>query len=557
MSLDDRIAGAVLGAFAADTLCLGVHWIYNPDRIARLAGRIAEPIDPLPDAAKWHPNRKRGQFTHYGDQALVLLRSVAASGGWSREDFSSRWTAMWDGYDGYVDGATKDTLSGAPSGSNDFAGLARMAPLLLSLADGSEDAFVAAAREQCALTHGDSVLLEAGDFFARVLHAVANGASVESALDRAASRNYAVLPVVDWMGAARARLAADDPAATVAELGATCHVRDAFPSTIFLLLRFGTSLRETLVENAMAGGDSSARGMMLGAILGARDGAGAIPESWLSAMEATVEIRRLLGARSRRKPGPKPGPNRFEFTNGEGLVLVGALEIPADEIRGTAVFAHCFTCGKDIVAASRIARGLAGRGIAVLRFDFTGLGNSDGDFANTHFSSNVADLVAAADALRERGLAPAILVGHSLGGAAVLAAAHRIPEIRGVVTIGAPSEPDHVLHLLEGSREQIERDGEAPVDLAGRTFTIRREFLTDLEKHSLAECIAGLRRSLLVMHSPVDEIVGIENARQIFEAARHPKSFLSLDDADHLLTRREDSEFAAAVIGAWGERLLR
>jgi putative redox protein len=269
-------------------------------------------------------------------------------------------------------------------------------------------------------------------------------------------------------------------------------------------------------------------------------------------MEATGEVRTLLGQATR----PTPGSSKFEFQNPEGLTLAGALEAPQDDIKGYAVFAHCFTCGKDIAAATRIARALAKRGIAVLRFDFTGLGNSDGDFANTHFSSNVGDLVAAANALRARFAAPALLVGHSLGGAAVLSAAHQMPEVKGVVTIGAPSEPSHVAHLLEGSREQIEAEGQAPVNLAGRTFTIRREFLEDIEEHTLADQIRGLRRPLMIMHSPVDKIVGVDNARQIFEAARHPKSFISLDQADHLLGKREDSEFVAAVIAAWGERLL-
>ena len=553
MTMQDRIASAVMGAFLADTLCLGVHWIYNPTRIARQVGRLSEPIDPLPDAAKWHPNRQRGQFTHYGDQTLVLLHSVAESGGWSLEDFSTRWTAMWGGYDGYVDQATTDTLSTGQSASNDLAGAARMAPLLLPLAGHDAETFVDAAKTQCRLTHGDTILLDACEFFARLLFAVVHGATVEAGLDQALAHEYANLPAKEWLDKARTHLTDDDAAAVVGSLGATCHVEDAFPATLYLLLKFGHSLEETLVENAMAGGDSAARGMLLGAILGARDGMEALPASWLQAMSTTDEIRGLLGLSSR----PPAGTSKFEFTNAEGLTLAGALEAPTDEVKGFAVFAHCFTCSKDIIAATRIARSMALRGIAVLRFDFTGLGNSDGDFANTHFSSNVADLVAAADALRDRFRAPAILVGHSLGGAAVLAAAHHVPEVAGVVTIGAPSEPEHVLHLLEGSRDRIEQDGQAPVTLAGRTFTIKREFLEDIEGQTLAGRITGLKRSLLIMHSPVDTIVGIDNARQIFEAARHPKSFMSLDTADHLLSRREDSEFVGAVIAAWGERLLR
>jgi putative redox protein len=562
VTTSDRIAGAVLGAFVADTLGLGVHWIYDPARIARHVGRLEGPIAPIPGAAKYHPNRARGQFTHYGDQMLVLLRSVAEAGGWSREGFAGRWAAMWDGYDGYVDQATRDTLAAGVSGSDDLAGCGRMPALLPAFADADADAdadvdadesaFVAAARAQTAVTHGDAVLHEAGDFLARVLFRAVHGASLDDALAHALDHAYDHLPAQEWVEKARAQLGADGAAAAIAELGATCHVADAFPATIYLLLAFGDSLEQALIENAMAGGDSAGRGLLLGAILGARAGEGGIPAAWLEAMQATDEIRRLLG----RPEAATAKGGKFEFANADGVQLAGALAMPDGEPRAHAVFAHCFTCGKDIAAATRIARALARRGIAVLRFDFTGLGNSDGDFANTGFSSNVDDLVAAADALRERHAAPALLVGHSLGGAAVLAAAHRVPEVRGVVTIGAPAEPSHVLRLLEGSREAIEREGTADVNLAGRTFPISRSFLRDLEQQTLADRIADLGRDLLIMHAPADDVVGIDNARQIFTAARHPKSFLSLADADHLLTRRVDSTYVADVIAAWAGRLL-
>jgi len=247
---------------------------------------------------------------------------------------------------------------------------------------------------------------------------------------------------------------------------------------------------------------------------------------------------------------------KLEFENEDGERLAAALERPAGRIAAHAVFAHCFTCSKDVAAASRISRALAERGIAVLRFDFTGLGNSEGDFANTNFSSNVSDLLCAARALRERGAAPALLVGHSLGGAAVLAAAGRIEECRAVATIGAPGDPAHVSHLFEGARETIEREGSATVQLAGRRFEIRRQFLEDIAGQRLADGIRRLRRALLVMHSPVDEIVSIEHAARIFQSALHPKSFVSLDDADHLLSRRRDSGYAAATIAAWASRYV-
>jgi putative redox protein len=245
---------------------------------------------------------------------------------------------------------------------------------------------------------------------------------------------------------------------------------------------------------------------------------------------------------------------RFEFDNDAGERLAGLLERPAGSIAGVALFAHCFTCSKDIAAAARIARALAANGLAVLRFDFTGLGHSEGEFANSNFSSNVEDLRCAAHALRERLEAPQLLVGHSLGGAAVLAVAADIAETRAVVTIGAPSDPSHVAHLLKDKHAQIEAQGEAEVELAGRTFTIKRQFLHDIESHRLAERIRTMGKALLVMHSPVDEIVGIDNASEIFLAALHPKSFISLDKADHLLTKRADSEYVATVIGAWARR---
>ena len=247
---------------------------------------------------------------------------------------------------------------------------------------------------------------------------------------------------------------------------------------------------------------------------------------------------------------------RLEFPGASGAVLAGRLDRPIGRARATALFAHCFTCSKDLAAVTRISRALVARGIAVLRFDFTGLGHSEGEFSNTDFSSNVEDLVRAADALRERGSPPELLVGHSLGGAAVLAAAGRIGEVRAVATIGAPAEPAHVEKLFAGSRETIEREGAAEVELAGRRFRIRREFLEDLNAQTLEREVAGLRRALLVMHSPLDNTVGIDNASRIFAAAKHPKSFVSLDSADHLLTRREDAVYVADVLAAWAGRFL-
>jgi alpha-beta hydrolase superfamily lysophospholipase len=247
---------------------------------------------------------------------------------------------------------------------------------------------------------------------------------------------------------------------------------------------------------------------------------------------------------------------RQDFPGADGQKLAARLDAPNGPIKAYALFAHCFTCGKDIFAASRIAQALSEHGIAVLRFDFTGLGASEGEFANTNFSSNVADLVAAADFLRGSKEAPRILIGHSLGGAAVLAAASAIPEAKAVVTLAAPSDPEHVRGLLGHSLGTIEEMGEADVQLAGRPFKIKRQFLIDAAAQNLTVKIANLKRALLVMHSPKDSTVDISNAMSIFTAAKHPKSFISLDGADHLLTSRADAVYVAAMIAVWSERYL-
>ena len=247
---------------------------------------------------------------------------------------------------------------------------------------------------------------------------------------------------------------------------------------------------------------------------------------------------------------------RFQFTGEGGHQLAAALDTPDGAIHAYALFAHCFTCGKDVLAAKRIAVALAARGIAVLRFDFTGLGSSEGDFANSTFSSNVADLVRAADHLRETRKAPAILIGHSLGGAAILAAAGQIPDAKAVVTIAAPSDPAHVTHLFRDRIEDIRTQGKVEVQLAGRPFHIKREFLDDIAEHDLMAHVAKLHKALLVMHSPTDDTVGIDNATNIFVAAKHPKSFVSLSGADHLLSGKRDAAYVADVIAAWAERYV-
>ena len=247
---------------------------------------------------------------------------------------------------------------------------------------------------------------------------------------------------------------------------------------------------------------------------------------------------------------------RATFKGSAGTELAARLDLPAGAVRGFALFAHCFTCTKDILAAKRIAAGLAVAGVGVLRFDFTGLGSSEGEFANTNFSSNVEDLVHAAAYLRANFAAPHLLIGQSLGGAAVLAAAAEIPEAKAVVTIGAPADVAHVFHQFGGSLDEIRQRGEARVTLAGRQFTIRRTFIEDAEGHRLTSRIGTLGKALLVMHAPLDAVVGIENASKIFLAAKHPKSFVSLDDADHLLSDANVAAYAARVIVAWVSKYL-
>ncbi|MCB1230976.1 MAG: alpha/beta hydrolase [Verrucomicrobiae bacterium] len=298
-------------------------------------------------------------------------------------------------------------------------------------------------------------------------------------------------------------------------------------------------------------------------VLGAAHGFGAIPAEWITRLRAAAEIQGWLASQDCQcgvdaVESPDPGTNKVEFVNAQGHTLAARLEWPPHgaKPKAVAIFAHCFTCSKDLPATTRIARALAQRGFAVLRFDFTGLGSSDGDFANTNFSSNVEDLVAAAEHLGKTVGAPSILIGHSLGGAAVIAAAGRIEGIRGIVTIAAPSDPAHVNHLLGADIETIESRGEAEIEIDGRPFTIRKQFLDDIRRQKVLAILRNYRGAILILHSPFDRIVSVQHAAEIFGAAHHPKSFVSLDEADHLLTRPRDSAFAAEMIAAWSNHLF-
>ena len=247
---------------------------------------------------------------------------------------------------------------------------------------------------------------------------------------------------------------------------------------------------------------------------------------------------------------------KFTFANQDGHQLAARLDLPEGPHLASALFAHCFTCSKDIPAAKRIAQRLAAQGIAVLRFDFTGLGHSGGEFSNTNFSTNMLDLLAATQAMTERGFPPSLLIGHSLGGAAVLAVADQIKSAKAIVTIGAPFEPSNVIEHFTEKHAEIVENGSTEVRLGGRPFTIRDSFLKDISTHKLREAVATLGKALLVLHAPRDEIVSIDNAAKIFMTAKHPKSFITLDDADHLISRVNDAEYTAEVISSWVSRYL-
>lgn len=248
-------------------------------------------------------------------------------------------------------------------------------------------------------------------------------------------------------------------------------------------------------------------------------------------------------------------PQKVSFHGSIGE-LAGRLDLPVGEIKAYALYAHCFTCSKDVFAAKKIAAKLALDGIAVLRFDFTGLGASEGEFSDTNFTSNIEDLTHAVDYMREEHEAPSIMIGHSLGGAAVLSAAKYAPEVKAVATIGAPADAHHVVHNFGDDLDKINDEGQAELLLAGRPFTIKKQFVDDLCKTSVKDHVANLRKALMVLHSPIDQTVGIENAAAIYGAAKHPKSFVSLDDADHLLSREKDATYAATIISAWAGRFV-
>ncbi len=557
--MQSQLKALLLGSFIGDALSMGSLWIYNPKMIERKFGRVTD--YNLPEANKYHPTKKSGDFTHYGDQTLVLLESVAKQRAFDSSDFSTRWRQLFSNYEGYVDGATKDTLdllsSGispekAGSSSNDLAGASRIAPVLIAYAQKDFNEVQSVVEEQTAMTHNDPQVIETATFFARVVFRIFEGIGVEAAIEYAALFDYNHLPAEEWLELAINHLELDSVSA-LQKLGQDCHIDHAFPATLYLLLKYGDSFETANIENIMAGGDSAARGLIIGMVLGSKYGLESIPEKWITGLNAFTTIdnyfKTLFPENEVTQSSVEGG--KVSFLNSDGIELDARLEQPSEPPKAIALFAHCFTCSKEIAAATRISRALAGKGFAVLRFDFTGLGNSDGDFANTNFSSNIQDLVSAADFLRDNIAAPTLLIGHSLGGTAVIAAGSQIPEVKGIVTIGAPSDPSHINHLFKSKLEKIETEGEATVLLAGREFRVKKQFLEDLDNQSVLKSLSDSRANLLVMHAPGDQTVSIDHARHIYDAAKHPKSFISLDDADHLLTRKKDSTYVAELIAVW------
>ena len=534
-------------AVVADALSLGSHWVYNQSKIARLyPDGIKAFTDP---ASSYHPGKSAGDLTHYGQQVVILAESIEKRGGFQVDGWREDWLASMKNFSGYMDGASRETIASngiSASPSNDLAGASRLAPILDLPIPLNEK--ISAARAQAALTHGDADVIDSTEFIVRAVGAIEGGADFSSAFDRAAEEgNYQSLNAKEALAIARSQTG--DFLAVGASLGLTCHFPEAFPLTLYLALREGADFSSAISENGLAGGDTSARAIALAVLFAARDGA--VGQDLMAGVNLSYTLQEA-SAPTEYVAGSNPVSLTYD-----GKVLAGVLEMPEGEVQATAIFAHCFTCGKDFLPGARVSRGLASRGIATLRIDFSGLGKSGGKFEDSSFITNLDDLVYAAKWLSEALSAPSLLVGHSLGGAAVLAAAARIDTIKAVSTIGAPADPGHVTHMFEDDLEKIQQEGKAEVQLAGRAFVIGERFISDIANYDQKAVLAGLRGiDVLVMHAPDDDVVGIANAGQIYSALNHPKSFISLAGADHLLTKPEDAEYVADLIRVWARRVL-
>lgn len=539
-------------ATVADALSLGPHWVYNQTKLARLYPEgISQFSAP---ASSYHPNRSAGQLTHYGDQMNLLATSIVERNSFDKDKWRDDWLDRMASYDGYTDGATTETLANKgikPSSSNDLAGASRLAPIMDL--DISTEEKISAARTQTALTHGDIGVADAAEFFVRAVLAIEGGLPFKEAfLSASELGNYQKLAVAAHLENALSQ--SEDMLAASNKLGLTCHLPEAFPLALYLSLRPGATFESAMSENGLAGGDTSARAMLMALLFVARDGdvGKQLAHNLIKTNLTTTEQSNETDI----NPPVIPGSNPVKITSPSGT-LAGVLELPEGEVSGYAIFAHCFTCGKDFLPGPRISKGLAKRGIATLRIDFSGLGNSGGGFEESSFLTNIDDLSAAAAWLRDHHQAPQLLIGHSLGGAAVLAASGKIDEIKAVATIGAPADPAHVTHLFEDHLPTIKAEGTAKVTLAGRAFTIGKRFLDDLSNHHQEQKLSQLQGiETLIMHSPTDATVPLENAGKIYSALHHPKSFVSLSGADHLLTKEQDTNYVIDLIQIWANRVF-
>ncbi len=538
-------------ALVADSLSLATHWVYNQSKLQReFPDGVISLLGPT---SQYHPNKKAGDLTHYGDQTRWLAELLV-----DQEYSESAWRSLWlqkmKGYDGYVDGASKETMANGGNGrsaANDLAGASRIAPLLdrgLTLIE-----MIGAAKSQTEFTHGDPSIGETAEFFVRAVELVKQGADFQTALQSASESGvYRNLPISEYLENA-VNADKDNFLVESARIGLTCHNPEALPLALYFLIHHGENFADCISRNALAGGDTSARAMLIALLFVARDGD--VGEALFNELNLDSD-----GVLSANEPADRAeyeaGSNQVTIASEHGD-LAGVLEYPEGEVTAVAMFAHCFTCGKDFFPAVRISKALAKLGIATLRVDFSGVGKSDGDFASTSFLTNLDNLHAASDWLEQTLMGPALLIGHSLGGAAVHAVADALAGTKAVVSIGAPSDPAHVLHLMEDYLKEIESTGEAKVTLAGRTFKVGKKFIDDLKAYDHQAKLKALTGHKLVMHAPSDLTVELSNAGEIYSQLSHPKSFISLPGANHLLTDKEDAEYVANVIAVWSQKALK
>ncbi len=540
-------------ALVADSLSLATHWIYNQSKLKR---EFPDGVTSLhAPSSHYHVNKGAGDLTHYGDQT-VWFAELLGGQSYNQSAWKACWLEKMKSYEGYVDIASQETIASGgngKSGSNDLAGAARIAPLFDAHLTIEE--LIEAARSQTLLTHGDEEVSDAAEFFVRAVSLVQEGKDFSSAIKEASTLGeYRNLPVAEHIEKA-SKADKDDYLAESSKFGLTCHNPEAFPLVLYFLIHHGENFADAISKNAMAGGDTSARSMIMALFFVARDGD--VGDELFGELNIDNEAGNASTPTCPKKLKSFSAGSHQVNIESENGNLSGALEYPEGEIKAVALFAHCFTCGKDFFPAVRVSKALAALGIATLRVDFSGIGKSDGSFASTSFLTNLDNLHTASEWLDEHIACPALLIGHSLGGAAVYAVAGSLCDETAVVSIGAPADPAHVLHLIEDYLEEIESKGEAEVSLAGRSFVIGKKFIDDLKTYDHQTKLKTLVGHKLVMHAPTDTTVELSNAGEIYSLLQHPKSFISLPGADHLLTDKEDAEYVANVIAVWAQKALR